>query len=63
MEHYLQHELMLVGRGKRIDSVQPEKKSIYTQEEEEVLHLCTPFSCLGGPNGPTERERIADYLM
>ena len=59
-EYYLPHELVLIGRGKRIDSVQPEKNSISRKRKKKC---CALFSCLGGPNGPTEREQIADYLM
>ena len=51
---------MLIGRGKRIDSVQPEKNSTSRKSKKKC---CTPFSCLGGPNDPTEREHIPDYLM
>ena len=43
----------MIGCGKRIDSVQPEKNSISRTRKKKC---CTPFSCLGGPNGPTERE-------
>ena len=60
MEYYLPHELVLIGCGKGIDSVQPEKNSIFRQRKKKCW---TPFSCLGGPNDPTEREQIADYLM
>ena len=78
MGYYLPHQLVLIGCGKRIDSVQPEKNSIILlriylvyiyilEEEEEVLH---PFFWLGGPNGPTERpdrtgqnEQLAPHLM
>ena len=42
MECYLPHELVLIGCGKRIDSVQPEKNSI--SRKEEVLQ-----SVLGAP--------------
>ena len=51
MEYHLPHELLLIGCGKRIDSVQPEKTSLARKKK-----CCTPFSCLGRPNGPTERE-------
>ena len=54
------NELVSIGCGKRIDSVQPEKNSIPRKGKKK---RCTPFSCLGGPNGPTEREQISDYLM
>ena len=59
MEHCLPHELVLIGCGKRIDSVQPDKISISRKKKK----CCTPFSYLGGPNGPTEREQTAHYLM
>ena len=52
MEYYLSHELVLIVCGKRTDSVQPEKNSISRKRKQQH---CTPFSCLGGPNGPTER--------
>ena len=65
MEHFLLHELVLIGCGKRVDSVQPEKNSIPGIQEE--------FFFLFGrterpdrtarPNGPTEREHVAYYLM
>ena len=60
MEYYLPHELVLIGCGKRTDSVQPAKNSISRKRKKKC---CTSFPCLGGPNGPTEREQLADYLM
>ena len=60
MEHYLPHEMVLIGCGKRIDSVQPEQIGISRKRKKK---RCTPSSCLGGPNGPTEWEEIADYFM
>ena len=59
MKYYLPHELVLISCGKRIDSVQPEKNSISRKGKKKC---CTPFSCLGGPNGPTVREQIAIVL-
>ena len=61
MEYYLPHELALIGFRERIDSVQPEKSGISRKRKNEKK-CCTPSS-LGGPNGPTERERIPPHLM
>ena len=60
MEYYLPHELVMIGCGKRIDSVQPKKNS---RSRKRKKKCCTPFSCLGGPNGPTEREQINSRLF
>ena len=59
MAYSLPHESVLIGCGKRTDSVQPEEDSISRRRK----NCCTPSSCLGGPNGPTEPEQMADYFM
>ena len=38
MEQYSPHELVLIGFGKRLGSVQPEKNSVSWKREEQVLY-------------------------
>ena len=59
-EHYLPHELALIAYGKRKDLVYPEITSAYWKRKKKC---CIPLTSLGGPNGPTEREKIAYRLM
>ena len=54
--------MVLIGCGKRIDSVQPGENGILVSRKRKKK-CCTPFVCLGGPNGSTEREQKTDYLM
>ena len=44
---------MSIGCEKRIDSVQPEKKSISRRRRRRKKKCCIRFSYLEGPNGPT----------
>ena len=56
MEYYLPRELVLIGCGKRIDSVQPEKNSsTYIQEEGEEVsgRVLTPIEEHGNERNGT----------
>ena len=51
MEYYLSHKLVLIGCGKRIDSVQPEKNSISRKRKKKCGTL-RPFFFFGGTERP-----------
>ena len=53
MEYYLPHALVLIGFGKRIDSVQPEKNSISRKRKKK---RCTPFFLFGRTERPDRLE-------
>ena len=54
MEYYLPDELIVIGCRHRTGSLKPERKRFCR----ETKNMCwTPFSCSGGPNGPTERAQ------
>ena len=60
MEYYLPHALVLLGCRHRTDAMQPEKNSFRGRGR---TCVSTPFSSLGGPNGPTECAQIKFCLM
>ena len=64
MEYYWPHELLLIGCGKRIDSVQPETNSIIIHLGRGIRSVAPLFLVWEDRTArPTGREQIADYLM